>query len=213
MKNFYKVPLVLAAIGISLSSPLAVQAGKPNTNPPIANTICLDAGHGGEDPGTSNGGILEKDLNLQVADKLDSLLVANGYTVIRTRTTDVALDGTTRANICNAARTEILVSIHHNGSSDPTVDYSQGVYQNRNSKTLASTLSRTTSAALGIPDDGLYQLANSMLIHANMPATISESYFLTNDVELARLNDSNRDYRQEEAEALYQGIVTYLSAQ
>ena len=213
MKNFYKVPLVLAAIGISLSSPLAVQAGKPNTNPPIANTICLDAGHGGEDLGTSNGGILEKDLNLQVADKLDSLLVANGYTVIRTRTTDVALDGTTRANICNAARTEILVSIHHNGSSDPTVDYSQGVYQNRNSKTLASTLSRTTSAALGIPDDGLYQLANSMLIHANMPATISESYFLTNDVELARLNDSNRDYRQEEAEALYQGIVTYLSAQ
>ena len=212
MKNFYIIPLVFVAIGITVSSPSVIQAGKPNTNPPIANTICLDAGHGGNEPGTSNGGILEKDLNLQVADKLDSLLTANGYTVVRTRTSDVALDGTTRANICNNARAEVLVSIHHNGSSDPTVDYSQGVYQNRNSRTLASTLSRTTSAALGIPDGGLYQLANSMLIHANMPATISESYFLTNDVELARLTDPNRDYRQEEAEVLYQGIVNYLNA-
>ena len=51
-----------------------------------------------------------------------------------------------------------------------------------------------------------------MLIHANMPATISESYFLTNDVELTRLNDSGRDYRQEEAEVLYQGIANYLNA-
>lgn len=212
MSILSKVSIALTITGLCLSAPLSIQAAKPSNNPPIPNSVCIDAGHGGNEPGTSNGGILEKDLNLQVADKLETLLTSNGYTVTRTRTTDIALDGTTRANICNQARTEILVSIHHNGSSDPTVDYSLGVYQSRNSRTLASTLSRSTASALGIRDAGLYQLANSMLIHANMPATISEGYFLTNDVELSKLNDPNRDYRQEEAIAIYQGIVNYLSS-
>ena len=55
-------------------------------------TIILDAGHGGEDGGAVGvDGIIEKDINLSIAQNLRDLLVMNGYTVVMTRDSDTAI--------------------------------------------------------------------------------------------------------------------------
>ncbi len=54
-------------------------------------TITVDAGHGGRDPGTTYGKIYEKDINLEIAKKLQNDLATSGATVYMTRTADVDL--------------------------------------------------------------------------------------------------------------------------
>ncbi len=175
--------------------------------------VCIDPGHGGSDTGTSGGGILEKDLNLDVALELGTILSANGYGVFYTRTDDISLGNSARAKYCNSVGASILVSVHHNGASNPDTDYSTALYQKRIDRDLARAVTGSVSAALGIPNKGITQFASGVLVKSDMPATISEGYFLTNPEEQSRLKDSSRDYRYEEALAIYQGIVAYLSSQ
>ena len=55
--------------------------------------IIIDAGHGGEDGGAvSESGVLEKDINLSIANNSADLLKIFGYKVVQTRTDDVSLD-------------------------------------------------------------------------------------------------------------------------
>ena len=55
--------------------------------------IVIDAGHGGEDGGAvSESGVLEKDINLSIANNSADLLKIFGYKVVQTRTDDVSLD-------------------------------------------------------------------------------------------------------------------------
>ena len=174
-------------------------------------SVCIDPGHGGSDTGTSGGGILEKDLNLDVASELGAILSANGYGVFYTRTGDISLGNSARAKYCNSVGATILVSVHHNGASNPETDYTTALYQKRIDRDLARAVTGSVSVALGIPNKGITQFASGVLIKSDMPATISEGYFLTSATEQSRLNDPNRDYRQEEAQAIYQGIVTYFN--
>ncbi len=176
-------------------------------------SVCIDPGHGGSDTGTSGGGILEKDLNLDVALELGSILSANGYGVFYTRTDDISLGNSARAKYCNSVGATILVSVHHNGASNPNTDYTTALYQKRIDRDLARAVTGSVSAALGIPNKGITQFASGVLVKSDMPATISEGYFLTNPDEQSRLKDSSRDYRYEEALAIYQGIVAYLGSQ
>ena len=73
-------------------------------------------------------------------------------------------------------------------------------------------ISRAVAPATSKSLPRIGQLASGVLIKSDMPATISESYFLTNNAELAKLNDSRRDYRQEEAQALANGVVAYFQS-
>jgi N-acetylmuramoyl-L-alanine amidase len=208
----FRTILGVFVLALALLTPLSASAAKPGGGGVVPNSVCVDAGHGGGDSGAVSGGIAEKDLNLEVATDLYGLLVANGYTAVMTRTGDSDLDGATRAAICNNAHAALLLSVHHNSAATATTDYSLGCWQNKNAQAWARTLSAATAAAAGIPDHGLYQLANSMLIHANMPAAISEGYFLTNADEQARLNDAGQDYRMVEAQALYGAAANYLAS-
>lgn len=173
-------------------------------------SVCIDPGHGGSDTGATNGGILEKDLNLDVSRRLGSILVDQGYTVAYTRSDDSNPSRTERARFCNSVGASILISVHHNGASNPATDYSTALYQKRIDRALARSVVDAVAARLGTTNRGIMQFASGVLIKSDMPATISEGYFLTSNAELARLNDPSRDYRQEEAEALAAGIVAYF---
>jgi len=197
--------LIAVAVAVSLFGFASVtRAAVPS--------VCIDPGHGGTDPGTSNGGILEKNLNLEVAYLLGDILDNNGYVVYYTRTADTSLTNTQRAKICNSTGATILVSVHHNGSSSPATNYSTALYQKRVDRALARSVVDAVSASLKTPNRGIMQFASGVLIKSDMPATISEGYFLTNNEQLAKLNDPSRDYRQEEAQAIYNGIVSYFAA-
>jgi N-acetylmuramoyl-L-alanine amidase len=101
-------------------------------------TIVIDPGHGGSDLGAtytfpreslySGTKLIEKDQNLDVAYKLRKLLRDEGATVVLTREGDQNLTNTQRAEIANKAGADRLVSIHMNGSSDKTVDYTTTLF-------------------------------------------------------------------------------------
>ena len=116
-----KFAVILLTLIVFVSPALAA---KPTPPAPTQYSICIDPGHGGSDLGSVNGSLQEKNVNLQTAIMLrDKLLTPpSGYSVFMTRTTDVSLSNADRYNSCNSQKAAILISIHHNGSSDPSVD-------------------------------------------------------------------------------------------
>lgn len=81
------------------------------------DTVVLDPGHGGKDPGTSGKYVNEKDIVLSIALKLGEYIetrMAN-VKVIYTRTTDEYVPLHERANIANSNNADLFISIHANG--------------------------------------------------------------------------------------------------
>jgi N-acetylmuramoyl-L-alanine amidase len=95
---------------------------RPNYIPNGGNfqTVILDPGHGGKDPGATNSLGTEAAYNLKVASRVRSLLEAQGFKVVMTRTSDRYLTLQQRVDLANAVREDaIFLSIHFNsgGSS------------------------------------------------------------------------------------------------
>ena len=80
--------------------------------------VCIDAGHGGKDPGANYRGIAkEKELNLYVAKELEKILKKNRKIEIKmTRDKDIFIPLGTRAQIANNFKADIFVSIHANAA-------------------------------------------------------------------------------------------------
>jgi N-acetylmuramoyl-L-alanine amidase len=85
--------------------------------------LVIDAGHGGEDPGATRGRYREKDINLEIALSLGSLIRQrlSGVDVLYTRTEDRAVGLAARGDFANRAGADLFLSIHTNanGSSSP----------------------------------------------------------------------------------------------
>ena len=108
--------------------------------------VVLDPGHGGTDSGAvKENGLREKDQNLLVATELKDLLEPE-HCVYMTRIEDETLSNTQRANRANDFKAKdpgdyVLVSIHMNGSTNETVDYTTTLYgKPRKDKELAYAL-------------------------------------------------------------------------
>jgi len=79
--------------------------------------VVVDAGHGGKDPGAiGKGGLREKDVNLDVAKRLATLLRARGIEVVMTRNSDVFVPLSRRVDIANSSGADIYVSVHANAN-------------------------------------------------------------------------------------------------
>jgi N-acetylmuramoyl-L-alanine amidase len=77
--------------------------------------VVVDPGHGGADAGASGaGGLVEKDVALDIALRVRQLLAERHVDVVLTRTADTTLSLKERAAAANAARGDIFVSIHLN---------------------------------------------------------------------------------------------------
>jgi len=206
---FLKKPFLFTSFFVSFL--LSLLLISPNSLNAAVKSVCIDPGHGGSDIGTSNNEILEKDLNLDVANRLAALLTNNGYTVYQTRADDSTHSNNDRYTFCNSRGASILVSIHHNGSTNSSLDYSLGLYMKRIDVDLATSIVNAVSSGLGTNNHGVSRFASGVLLKAKMPAAISEGFFLTNTEEYNLLNSTSVDRRQEEAQALYNGIVNYFS--
>lgn len=212
LKYFITLCLFLVlAVPVLAAKPVSPGRGG-DKEPPVPNSVCLDPGHGGSDIGAVNGDLVEKDVNLEVANKLSTLLENAGYTVFQTRTDDSTLSNADRYNYCNSEMAAILVSIHHNGSSDPNVDYSLALYMKKaDDVALAQIVVDTVSSQLELSSQGISRFASGVLLKADMPATISEGFFLTSSVEADLIKNSNR--LDQEAQALLTAIQSYFSSQ
>ena len=202
--------LALLAIALSAAAPTPARASTSGRH------VCLDPGHGGSDPGAVYAGMQEKDLTLQIAQQTAAALTSDGAIVTLTRTGDAALGNSERAAICNAASAEIVVSIHLNASSNSSADYAQVFYGKRIkdlafAKAIDGAYRPTVPGGTEpLPHAAVTNFANGTLLHANGPAALVETVFLSNPAEQTVLAAGTR--QQEIAQQLYGAISSWLTA-
>jgi N-acetylmuramoyl-L-alanine amidase len=211
--------------------------------------IVLDAGHGGWDLGTvGRQGLLEKDLVLDVTQRLGKLLQARlGSEVLFTRTDDNYLPLDQRADIANQEQADLFVSVHANYSTSAAARGVETYYSNmfsspglkevekhedgtftqltpvslsaeglhekiEQSRRLAANVQRSLYATLAssspeIRNRGIKDAAFVVLTGTTMPAILTEISFVSSPADERNLQSAA--YRQQIAEALYQGIAHY----
>ena len=82
--------------------------------------VMIDPGHGGEDRGArGSGGLVEKDLVLDVSKRLARLLEKQGLEALLTRTDDQFVSLEKRSAVANEAGADLFVSIHANAAATP----------------------------------------------------------------------------------------------
>lgn len=209
-----KFVLLVSVITLAVAAPAS--AAKPGsgggTTPPV-KYVCIDPGHGGSDPGAIRGLVRESDLNLEVSLKVQEKLRTASIVSELTRTGDSTLSNNDRYTFCNNTPATTLVSIHHNGSTDPSVDYSLAMYQQNNSKVLAEIVGSSVATAVGNSSFSVTRYPSGVLIKSTMSSMMSEGYFLSNTNRLAQLNDaaSRAVLVDKEAQAIVDGLVRYYT--
>lgn len=116
--------LVIDVYGSRMLARAPGPAPGPVTEPPrlpadlrIPQTIVLDPGHGGSDPGAIGvGGLREKDVTLRLALALESRLRARGFSVVMTRNGDRTLSLEERTAIAEGSDGDVFVSLHANAA-------------------------------------------------------------------------------------------------
>ncbi len=202
MKRRKIAAFLIVACFLFLAWPLPAHAA--------AHSVCVDAGHGGTDSGAVYQSLQEKQVTLDIATRLQTLLQNAGYNVVMTRTSDITLSNSQRATICNNAHAEVLLSVHLNASSDHTVDYTLGLYGKKNKDEAFAKTVNAAMSGLGITNQGVTNFADGMLLKAVMPATLAETVFLSSDYEYGLLTDGTGNRQQQIAQLLLQGINTWF---
>jgi N-acetylmuramoyl-L-alanine amidase len=84
--------------------------------------VCIDAGHGGTDPGAINGTRLEKDDNLRLALELDKQFRAQSWETVTPRKEDIFLKLAVRTSIANSKKCDLFLSVHRDASQKPSTN-------------------------------------------------------------------------------------------
>ncbi len=108
--------LGLLALGLAPKNTAANLLLKKSSSMMRVKTICLDAGHGGHDPGARGSRSSEKDVALRVVLRLGEKIEKElpGVKVVYTRTTDVFKDLYARPAIANKQNADLFISVHCN---------------------------------------------------------------------------------------------------
>lgn len=192
-------------------------------------TVIVDAGHGGPDGGTSAAdGTLEKDINLQIALKLNDCLQAMGIETVMIRNEDVSIhdsnantirqkkvsDLKNRLKIINETENAVFVSVHQNHFSDSKYSGTQVFYSKNNSysKTLADRIRLSVISYLQPQNTREIKQSGTeiyLLHHAQAPAVMVECGFLSNREETENLK--NEEYQRKIAFLIALGIIDYFN--
>ncbi|CAM5780518.1 MULTISPECIES: N-acetylmuramoyl-L-alanine amidase [Brevibacillus] len=174
--------------------------------------IVVDAGHGGKDQGAKGvNGNIEKDFTLAVANKLVQLLKQYPeFQVEATRSTDVYLTLDERVVFANERHADLFLSVHANSFTKPTTGGTETFYYNANSKNLAEVVHRHLQGATQFPNRGVKQTGFYVIKHTTMPAVLTETGFLSNPGENAKL--TSPAFQQKVAEALAAAIREYYQS-
>lgn len=186
-------------------------------------TLILDAGHGGIDPGKVGvNGLLEKDINLAIIKKLQTLLEEKGFTVHLTRDSDKILgpanssrpkrdDMIARVDMVKEINPYFTISIHQNSFPDPDVNGPQVFFykDSEESATMAQVIQNVLNEYLQPRKKRVAQSNTNyyLLTRTPTPTVIVECGFLSNPAEADLLGTD--EYQTKVAEAIFMGIVSY----
>ena len=212
---FYFLSRQAATVSVWMNAEEAEQKG---------NVIVLDPGHGGSDPGMIGiDGLEEKGINLSVSLLLRERLEEKGYTVVLTRESDQGLyddsaqnkkaqDMQRRIALIDETAPVLTVSIHQNSYHDPSVKGPQVFYYETSGegKELAADLQESLNTTLEVerPREIKGNTSYYLLKRSKGVLVIAECGFLTNPDEADLLQ--TEEYQEKVADALTDGIVTYL---
>ena len=207
------------------------KATQPTTSKAFA-VVVLDPGHGGQDSGAMIGGVMEKDLALDVARRIDRLLDSQGVATLMTRLGDTYVSLADRAAFGNRVRDSIFVSIHFNEDNKPVATGVETYYAAHQiasgsllaswlpflsrppsnspkpeSQSLAGFIQEALVARTGSVDRGTQPKQFFVIANVTFPAVLIEGGFLTNRDDVSRL--SSEDYRDQLAAAVVDGILRY----
>lgn len=158
---------------------LVVPTPSPRPEPKV---VVVDPGHGGTEEGAKGpGGLLEKDVVLQLSRTVREVLTARGYRVVTTRDSDASVGFQDRVAVANAAKADVFLSLHMNASRSASAHGTEVYYlsldaSDRSAAALAeaenhaeptATPSAETNAALRDLDLILWDLAQNQHITAS----------------------------------------------
>jgi N-acetylmuramoyl-L-alanine amidase len=205
-------------------------------NPPVTHqpfaVVVLDPGHGGQDSGTMVGGILEKDLTLDVAQRVDRLLQSHGLATVMTRVGDSYVSLADRVSLTNRVPDCIFVSIHFNEGNKPVSSGIETYYADHQMLAAAPVVSwlpflqRINAEAPNVESQSLAGFIQEAVVertkatnrgtkvdqfvvikNVRHPAVLVEGGFLTNKDDIARL--SSVEYREQIATGISEGVIRY----
>lgn len=198
---------------------------------PSVGLVIIDAGHGGQDSGAMRNGILEKDLTLDVARRVEGLARVHGLRTMLTRSSDGWVSLAARAAAANRENDCVFVSIHFDEGSRTAATGVQTFYAtwqspkmmspswlpfsqpvlpepvNFESQSLAGFVQEALVARTHALDRGTRAEQFFVVANVRHPAVLVEGGFLSNNEDMAKL--TTEDYRQQLAAAITEGIVRY----
>ncbi|MBO5105719.1 MAG: N-acetylmuramoyl-L-alanine amidase [Clostridia bacterium] len=187
-----------------------------------------NSAHGGFDGGAVVNDVLEKDINLKIANSLSNMLRASGFKVICTRTDDSSTESDPTATIAARKRSDlnnrlkiakenpdaIFVSIHLNKFQSSSVNGAQMFYapKNDNAKKLAECLKTSVKDLLQPENHRTVKSGTKstfLLYYSPIPAVIAECGFMSNPKEFSLLQTEK--YQSQMAFAVFCGILKYFN--
>src|SRR5438874_4981077 len=205
-RNSFRVALSVAGLlvtDLTCSSYEAKKGSSGGNGSPV--TVVIDAGHGGYDRGGIPGQrIAEKDMTLDVAQRLKTVLSTSGYRVVMTRSTDVFVPLGGRVAIANSYRNAIFVCIHFNATGRSGASGIETYFYSRDSLPLASAIHYYVTGGAPSANRGVRRRGYYVLRKTAIPAVLVECGFLTNPTEAAYAQSAG--YRQKLADEIAGGI-------
>lgn len=198
------------------------------------DTVVLDPGHGGHDPGALSENGAEKNYALDMAERVAEIVEDAGLKVKFTRSDDVFVPLDDRPIVAEPEENAVFVSLHLNygpptptargieifsmtprGAPSTTDKFNRmevlrgwpGNKHERESFLLAETIHRNILSENKLFDRGVKRARFMVLKKAEVPGILIEAGFLSNDEDAERVNDP--EWRQEMAESIAGGIVEY----
>ena len=199
----------------------------PASNSADYPVVIIDAGHGGVDGGAvASDGTLEKDINLDIALRLNEILTEKGFTTILTRDGDYSVhdesadtvrkkktsDLHNRLKIIESTENAIFVSVHQNYYTQSKYNGAQVFYSPNDTRSSMLAECIQKSIVKDIQPENTRQIKKSdssifLLYKATIPSVMVECGFLSNIEETEKLK--TEEYRQRLAEAVCSGIIKY----
>jgi N-acetylmuramoyl-L-alanine amidase len=195
-----KVEPTVPSIILNPTTPKTTSSGKIK--------VVIDAGHGGSDAGAIGGSVREKDITLDVAKRVETLLKQKGYDVKMTRTNDTFVSLQDRVEISENYNPDIFVSIHVNSSVKPEITGVETHYYHQESMELAQVVHSSFASAVQSPNRGLFKSKFYVINHTTSPAILIEIGFISNANERAELVGEKR--KQATAKSIADGIQKYF---
>jgi N-acetylmuramoyl-L-alanine amidase len=152
----------------------------------------IDPGHGGKDPGAVGNGLKEKDLTLDIAQRIRRILETEytGVQVRLTRETDTYLDLSERAKLANDWGADFFLSIHINAGGG--TGWESFRYTSASSRSVAyqNVIHPEVIRATGVTDRGKKAANFAVVRETKMPALLTENLFIDTSRDAALLKDS-----------------------